>query len=208
MAGEGDQGGDEKRNERDAPARTERPGQAGRKPKAQRRGDQIGGRKHVHRQQEHEAAEPSPGEVGEVNAPENAVAPEKDASEEKCARQERRQFGDENRQELPLLRRVGDKKDGVEAEMLHIEVGADGERSEQGERNGGRPAPIAEEPVFGDGHHRAREAEAQHRQAHHERAEMRPTADGKDAHNVDLQRNDRARAEAHSEIEPKTRGRG
>ncbi len=112
-----------------------------------------------------------------------------------------------DRQQLPLLRRVGDEEDRVEAEMLHIKVGADRERAEQGERNGGGPAPVASEPVLGDGHHRARQAEAQHRQAHHQRAEMRPAADGEDAHDVDLQRDDRAGGKAHGEIEPDARGR-
>ena len=207
MASEGDETGDQKWNERHAPARSKCPGQTGGKPKRQWRGDQIGGRKYIHRQKEHQAAKSGPGEVGEIDAAENAVAPEKDASEEKSARQERRQLREENRQQLPLLRRVGDEEDCVEAEMLHIKVGADGERAKKGERNGRGPAPIASEPVLGDGHHRAREAEAQHRQAHHQRAEMRPAADGEDPHDVDLQRNDRAGAKTHGEIEPKPRGR-
>src|SRR5580704_18992936 len=106
MAGKGDNAGDQKRNEGHAPSRSERPGQAGGEPKRQWRDDQIGGRKHVHRQKEHEAAKSGPGEVGEVDAAENAVAPEKDASQEKRSRQERRQLSEENRQQLPLLRRV------------------------------------------------------------------------------------------------------
>ena len=139
MAGEGDDAGDKKWNERNAPAGPERPGQTGREPKPQWRGDQIGGRKHIHRQKEHEAAKSGPGEVGEVDAAENAVAPEKDASEEKRARQERRQLRQENRQQLPLLRRVGDQEDRVEAEMLHIKIGGDGERPEQRRARRSRP---------------------------------------------------------------------
>ena len=122
------------------PGRTPRP--STRKPKRQRRGDQIGGREHVHRQKEYEAAKSGAGEVGEIDAAENAVAPEKDASEEKRAGQERRQLRQENRQKLPLLRRVGDQEDRVEAEMLHIKVGGDGERPEQSERNGRGPRQL------------------------------------------------------------------
>ena len=50
MAGERDHAGGDKRNERDPSAGAERPGQTGREPQRQRRGDQIGGREHVHRQ--------------------------------------------------------------------------------------------------------------------------------------------------------------
>ena len=192
MAREGDKAGDQKRNERHAPSRSKRPGQTGCEPQRQWGSDQIGGRQDIHRQKEHQAAQSSAGEVGEVHSAESAVAPQKDTSQEKRARQERRQLRQKDRQQLPLLRRVRDEEDRVETEMLHIKVGADRERAEQGERNSGRPAPVASEPVLGDGHHRTRQAEAQHRQAHHQRAEMRPTADGKDAHDVDLQRDDGA----------------
>src|SRR6202044_14051 len=123
MAGKSKRAGKKEWNEREATA--------GGKPKAQRRSDQIGGREHIHRQKEHETTKSGPGEVGEIDAAENAVAPEKDASQEKRARQERRQLREENREQLPLLRRVGDQEDRVEAEMLHIKVGADGERPEQ-----------------------------------------------------------------------------
>ena len=45
-----------------------------------------------------QAAKPGAGKVGEIDAAENAVAPEKDASQEKRAGQERRQLRQENRQ--------------------------------------------------------------------------------------------------------------
>src|ERR1700728_1312085 len=106
MAAKGDRAGNKKWNETQAPAWAKRPGQAGGKPKTQRRSDQIGGREHIHSQKEHETAKSGPGEVGEVDAAENPVAPEKDASQEKRARQERRQLREENREQLPLLRRV------------------------------------------------------------------------------------------------------
>ena len=89
--------------------------------------------------------------------------------------------------------------------MLHIKVGSDGKRPEQSERNGRGPTPIASEPVLGDGHHRARQAKPQHRQAHHQRAEMRPTPNRKDAHDVDLQRNDGAGGEAYGKIKREAR---
>src|SRR6204780_3287496 len=142
MAGKSKRAGKKEWNERQATAGAKRPGQAGGKPKAQRRSDQIGGREHIHRQKEHETTKSGPGEVGEIDAAENAVAPEKDASQEKRARQERRQLREENREQLPLLRRVGDQEDRVEAEMLHIKVGADRERPEQSQRNGRGPPPI------------------------------------------------------------------
>ena len=205
MAGESEDARDDKRNERHAPAGAERPGQTGQEPERQWRGDQIGGREHIHRQQEHQAAKSGPGEVREVDAAENAVASQKDASKEERARQERRQLRQEDRQQLPLLRRVGNEEDRIEAEMLHIKVGGDGKRPEQSERNGRGQTPIASEPVLGDGHHRARQAEAQHRQAHHQRAEMRPAADREDAHDVDLQGDDGACGEAYGDIKREAR---
>ena len=195
---------DDRRDERAPSSGSERPGYAGREPQRQRRGDQIGRGEHIHRQQRHEAAKTGPGKVGEIDPPERAIAPEEDASEEERAGQERRKLGEENLQQLPLLRGVGHQEYRVEAEMLHIEVGGDRERPEQRERNCGGGAPMAGEPVLGDGHRRARQAEAQHRQAHHQRAEMRPAPDGEDAHDIDLQRDHRARAQADGEIKPES----
>src|SRR6185312_13469993 len=98
---------DDERNERRAPSGAERPGETGSEPERQWRDDQIGGREHIHRQKEHQAAESGPGEIGEVDTSENPAAPEKDAAKEERARQERRQLGQEDLQKLPLLRRVG-----------------------------------------------------------------------------------------------------
>ena len=58
----------------------------------------------VHRQEEDEATEPGPGEVGEIDAPEGSVALEEDAAQKDRAGQEGRQLRQENRQKLPLLR--------------------------------------------------------------------------------------------------------
>ena len=72
---------------------------------------------------------------------------------------------------------------------------------EQGERDARRDQPVALEPVLGDAHHRAGEAEAEHREADDERAEMRPGADREHPHDVDLQRDDGAGDEADGQIE-------
>src|SRR6476659_5594536 len=148
MASESEDARDEKWNERRAPARTERPSRTRQEPKPQWGGDQIRGRKHIHRQKKNQAAKSGPGQVREIDAAENAVASQKDASKEKRARQERRQLRQEDRQQPPFLRGVGDQEDRIEAEMLHVKIGGDGKRPEQSERNGRGPAPIASEPVF------------------------------------------------------------
>src|ERR1700750_2097643 len=57
-------------------------------------------------------------------------------------------------------------------------------------------------PALPDAHARAGQAEAQHGEAHHQRAEMRPAPDREDAHDADLQRDYRAGLEADREIEP------
>src|SRR3977135_1060752 len=54
------------------------------------------------------------------------------------------------------------------------------------------PLPVGGAPVLADAHDRAGEAEAQHGEAHHQRAEMCPAADREDPHDADLQRDDRA----------------
>ncbi len=45
------------------------------------------------------------------------------------------------------------------------------------------------------------EPEAEHGEAHHQRAEMRPAADREDPHQPDLERDHRARDQADREIE-------
>ena len=51
----------------------------------------------------------------------------------------------------------------------------------------------------------AGQAEAEHGEAHHQRAEMRPAPDREDAHDADLQRDHGAGLEADREIEPRRR---
>src|SRR5579875_1354553 len=60
---------------------------------------------------------------------------------------------------------------------------------------------MTREPILRDAHDGAHEAEAEHREAHDKRAEMRPTADREDPHDRDLQRNHGAGLEAHPEID-------
>ena len=67
------------------------------------------------------------------------------------------------------------------------------------------PLPVALEPALGDAHHGAGQAEAEHREAHHQRAEMRPAADREHAHDADLQRDDAAGDQADGQIEGKRR---
>ena len=85
--------------------------------------------------------------------------------------------------------------------MLDEEIGADGKRAHRAEADRGDDEPVAREKALGDRHHRAGEAEPEHREADDERTEMRPVADGEDAHDVDLQRDHGSCAEADREIE-------
>jgi len=62
-------------------------------------------------------------------------------------------------------------------------------------------APVAVEKSFADAHHGAGEAEAEHGEAHHQRAEMRPAADREDKHDADLQRDHRAGLQPDGEIQ-------
>src|ERR1700733_8792066 len=75
MAGKCKRAGKKEWNERQATAGAKRPGQAGGKPKAQRRSDQIGGREHIHRQKENETTKSGPGEGGENTAAEKTRPP-------------------------------------------------------------------------------------------------------------------------------------
>ena len=188
-------------NERDEASGSQRPGEACGKPESQRRRDQIGWDEHIHRQEKDETAQTRARQIGEIDASERAVAFEEDAAEEDRARQERRQLRQEHLQKLPLLRRVGNDEYGVEAELLDIEIGADRERPEEPERDRRRAAPMSRKPVLGYGHDRAGEPEAEHGEAHDQRAEMRPAPHREDAHDVDLERDHRPSAEPDCEIE-------
>ena len=140
MAAERDRDGDKVGDERGEPARTERPRKACGQPQRQRGGDEIGGDKDIHRQQEDEPAEPGTRKVSEIDPAEGAIVLEKDRAEEHRAGDERRELGQKHLQELPLLRWIGDEKNGVEAEPLDIKVGRDRERTEETERDR-RPRP-------------------------------------------------------------------
>ena len=69
----------------------------------------LTGVKQIHRAEEHEPAEAGAREIGEIDAAERLVALEENAAEEHRAGEERRQRGEENLQQLPFLRRVGDQ---------------------------------------------------------------------------------------------------
>ena len=79
------------------------------------------------------------------------------------------------------------------------------QRTEQQQRGRRHALPLTVEPVLADAHHRAGQAEAQHREADHERAEMGPAADLEDSHDANLQRDHRAGLQADRQVE---RGRG
>ena len=169
--------------------------------KRERRGDQVFGLQQIHRAEKHQAAQARSRQIGEIDAPERAVAFQKHAAEEHRAGEKRREVGEKYLEQLPLLRGVRDQEDRVEAELLDKEIGADRERPEQRERDAGGDQPVALEPILGDAHHRAGEAKAKHREADDQRAEMRPGADREDAHDVDLQRDHRAGGKTDGEIE-------
>ena len=168
---------------------------------SERRRDQIDRREDIHRAEKHEAAEAGAGEIGEIDAPEGLVALQEDAAQEHRAAEERRQRSQEDLGELPLLVGIGDQIDRIEAELLDVEIGADRERPHQAERDARGDPPVAREPVLGDRHDGAGQAEAEHREADDQRTEMRPVADREHAHDVDLQRDHRAGGEADREIE-------
>ena len=82
---------------------------------------------------------------------------------------------------------------------------ASGPNSKQ--RRGRDALPVAVEPALADAHDGAGQPEAEHREAHHQRAEMRPAADREDPHDADLQRDHRAGVEADREVERRRRRR-
>ena len=126
-----------------AAAGTERPGEPGGEPQRERHGDEILRPQQIHRAEEYQSAKAGAREVGEIDAPERAVALEENAAEKHGAGEERREIGEENLQQLPFLRGIGDQEDRVEAELLDEKVGADGKRAEQPERDARRDAPVA-----------------------------------------------------------------
>ncbi len=192
--------------QRAAPIRQRRePEQAAGEPKQQRRHDEVLGRHDIHRHQEGEAAQARAGEVREVDAAEDPVGLEEHGAEKESARQERQHVEHEISEQPPLLHRIGDQKDGVERNLLRNEIRRHRQRTEQQQRGRRHALPLAVEPVLADAHHRAGQAEAQHREADHERAEMGPAADLEDSHDANLQRDDRAGLQADRQVE---RGRG
>jgi hypothetical protein len=154
------------------------------------------GRRDIHRHQKGEPAQPGAREIGEVDAAEYPVGLEKHGAEKERAGQERQHVEHEIAEQPPLLHRIRDEKDGVERNLLRQQIGRDGERAEQQQRSRRDALPVHVEPVLANAHHRAGQAEAQHGEADHERAKMRPASDLEDSHDANLQRDHRAGLQA------------
>ena len=157
--------------------------------------------KKIHRPQEQQPAEARAREIGEIDAAENPLRLEKHGAEVEGAGQEREHVEQEVAEQPPLLRRVGDEEDGVEGYLLRDEVGRHRQRTEQHQRDHRHPLPVPLEPALAHAHDGAGQAEAEHGEAHHQRAEMRPAADREQTHDADLQRDHRAGHEADRQIQ-------
>ena len=181
------------------------PQHAAREPKQQRHDDEIVGRRDVHRHQEGKPAQSGAGQIGEIDAAEYLVGLEEHRAEEERAGQERQHVQHEIAEQPPLLHGIGDEEDGVEGNLLRKQIGRDGERAEQQQRSCRDASPLPVEPILADAHHRAGQAEAQHGEADHERAEMRPASDLEQAHDANLQRDHRAGHQADRQIERRRR---
>jgi len=169
-----------------------RPAQRAREPERDREDDEVGRRQHVERRQQREAAQARPQQVGEVDAVERRLRALEHHAEEERPGEERHQVQQHRRREAPFLRRVGDEEDRVEPDLLGEQVAAHGQRRERGQRQQRELVPAPAEPGVRDAHRRACQAEAEHGEADHERAEMRPAADREEAHDRDLERDQRA----------------
>jgi hypothetical protein len=172
--------------------RRRRPAQRAGEPERDREDDEVGGREHVERRQQGEAAQARAEQVGEVDAVERRLRALEHHAEEQGPGEERHQVEQHRRREPPFLRRVGDEEDRVEADLLGEQVAAHGQRRERRQRQQRELVPPPPEPGVGDAHRRAGQAEAEHGEADHERAEMRPAADREEAHDRDLERDQRA----------------
>jgi hypothetical protein len=177
------------------------PKQASREPQDERHDDEIFRRRQIHRQQEGKAAQSSAGQIGEIHAAENLVRLEKHGAEIKGAGEKRQHVEHEISEQPPLLHGIGYEEDGVERNLLRQEIRCDGQRPERHQRGRRDAAPVAVEPVFADAHDGTGQAEAQHGEAHHQRAEMRPASDREDSHDANLQRDHGAGFEPDGEIE-------
>ena len=201
MRRDGDDRKCSQRNHAAGAPRRDQPEPAADEPENERHDDEIVGHDEIHREQERQPAQPRAGQVGEIDATEDLLRLEKHRAEKECARQERQHVEHEIGGEPPFLHRVGHEEYGVEGKLLRQQIGCDRERPEQGKRSRRDAAPVAVEPRGRHTHDRAGQPEAEHREAHHQRAEMRPAPHREDAHDADLQRNDRAGDERDRQIE-------
>ena len=152
----------------------------------------------VHGEQHGEPAQARAHEVGEVDAVKSLLRLQEDDAEIERTRQERQEVEHEVGEQAPLLHRVRHQEDG--GEVAHHHQGPEGEQ-----RALDRAQPMALEPALADTHDGAGEPEAEHGEAHHQRAEMRPAADGEHAHDADLQRDDAAGDQAYGQVKGKRR---
>ena len=178
------------------------------KPEHQRHGEQVLRRNEGHGCEHQQAPEAGAGQVGEIDAGESLLRFEKDGAEKECTCKEGQRVEDEAGKQPPLLRRVGDEKDGVEGDLLGEQIGRHHERTEQQQRQARHGLPIALDAALARAHQRTGQAEPEHGEAHHERAEIRQIANCEDAHDGDLQGNHGARHQADGQIEGETSAEG
>ena len=148
---------------------------------------------------------PEPDEIGEVDPVEGLLRLQEDDAEIERAGQERQEIQHEVGEQPPLLHRVADQEDGVERHLLGGEVAHHHQRAEGEQRALHGADPVALEPALADAHHRRGQAEAEHGEAHDQRAEMRPAADREHAHDADLQRDDAAGHQSDGQVEGERR---
>ena len=122
-------------------------------------------------------------------------------AQEHGARQEGREIEQEVRQQAQLLLRIGDQEDRIERHLLGKAVGERQQGSEGKQAEPGEKILVRLDARLADAHHRRGDAEAQHGDGDHQRAEMGPAGDREDAHDGDLQRDDRARDQTDRQVE-------
>ena len=169
-------------------------------PQRQRHRDQVLRTQRIHAQQQQQATDARADQVSKIDAVEDGLGALEHHPQKQGSGQKGRQIEHEVERKAPLLHRVGDQKDGVEGKLLCDQVRGHRQRTEGQQRRGRQAAPVAVEPLRENAHHRAGQAEAEHRQAHHQRTEVRPAANRKNAHDGDLQCNHGAGHKADREV--------
>ena len=177
------------------------PGEPAQEPEGQRHQQQAVGRQQIESTQEDEAAEARARQIGEIDPAEDLLAPQEGQSQEYRARQEGREIEQEVGQQAELLLRIGDEEDRVEGDLLGEPVGRRQKGAEEQQADPCEQIPVPFDAPLAKAHDGRGDAEAQHGDGHHQRAEMGPAGDGEDAHDGDFERNDRARDQTDREIE-------